>query len=199
MSHWSDEKKYEVVTSYLALGKTPVVSALTKVPVDTIKQWRLQPWWKELVSQIQSETNQELDTKLSQIIDKSLDAVNDRVENGEFRLDPRTGKVTRVPASLKDVHRVAVDLLDKRGDVRAAPIKEKQELVTQDVLKKLAANFSDWVKLNLKQPRVVEGEVLAIHEERSEGLRDGVQEVPQPSRPEEEQGGTEQSTRVHGA
>lgn len=175
---WSDKKKYEVVTTWLALGKVPMVEGVTGVPKETIRQWKMQPWWAEMVTTIQTESNQELDSKLSAIIERSLDAVNERIENGEFKLDARTGKVLRVPVQLRDVHRVAVDLLDKRQLVRNLPLKEKQEQQNADILKKLADQFSDWVKLNMKQPKAIEGEVLAVYEERSEGLRNGVPEVP---------------------
>lgn len=161
--HWPDKKKIEVVTTWLALGKVPMVEGVTGVPQATIRQWKMQPWWKEMVDQIQTESNQELDTKLSKIIERSLDAVNERIEGGEFILDSRTGQVKRIPVKMKDVHRVAVDLLDKRDLLRGRPAQEKAELQNKDILKKLADQFADWVKLNMKQPKVIdiEGEVVS--------------------------------------
>lgn len=160
---YSDTKKLEVVTTYLALGKIPMVEAVTGVPRATIRQWKLQPWWPELVGQIQTESDQELDSKLSKIIERSLDAVNERIEHGEFILDSKTGTVKRVPVKLKDVHRVAVDLLDKRDLIRGKPDRQKQEEVQIDVLKKLADQFSDWVKIHIKkEPKVIQGEVIDV-------------------------------------
>ena len=178
MSQWSDKKKYEVVTTYLALGKIPMVEGVTGVPRDTIKAWKMQPWWTEMVNTIQTESDQELDSKLSKIIERSLDAVNERIEGGEFKLDPRTGKVLRVPVSMRDVHRVAVDLLDKRDLIRGKPEKAQLEEQNIDILKKLAIQFSEWVKINLKKPTTVEGEVIdAVYEGRPPRLRDGVQQI----------------------
>ena len=161
--HWPEKKKIEVVTTWLALGKVPMVEGVTGVPQATIRQWKMQPWWKEMVDTIQTESNQELDTKLSKIIERSLDAVNERIEGGEFILDSRTGQVKRIPVKMKDVHRVAVDLLDKRDLLRGRPAQEKAELQNKDILKKLADQFADWVKLNMKQPKVIdiEGEVVS--------------------------------------
>src|SRR5690348_595323 len=138
---YPDNKKLEVVTTYLALGKVPMVEAVTGVPRATIRQWKLQPWWLEMVNQIQTESDQELDAKLSKIVERSLDAINERIENGEFILDSKTGTVKRVPVKLKDVHKVAVDLLDKRDLIRGKPEKQKQAEVQVDVLKKLANQF----------------------------------------------------------
>lgn len=180
---WSEQKKIEAVTTYLAVGKFPLVEAVTGVPRATLKQWRLQPWWKELEEDIRREDEYELDAKLSKIIDRSLDAVAERIEGGEFRIDPKTGQIRRVPVTLKDVHRVAVDLVDKRNLIRGKPTSRVEKTETVDTLAKLAAQFAEWVKISMKkEPRVVEGEVVAsaLHEEREARLQDRVQQVPQP-------------------
>ena len=157
---YPDSKKLEVVTTYLALGKTPMVEAVTGVSRHTIRQWKMQPWWLELVEQIQTESNQELDTKLSKIIDRSLDAVNDRIENGDFSFNPKTGAVSRTPVKLRDVHRVSVDLLDKRDLLRRKPVERLEQAATVDILQKLATQFASWVKNNIKEPKVIEAEVV---------------------------------------
>ena len=181
MAHvWSDKKKIEVVTSWLALGKMPLVEAVTGVPTATVKQWKLQPWWADMVHQIQTDSDQELDTKLSSIVDKSLEAVNERLMHGEFVLDPKTGKIRRVPAKLRDVSRVAVDLLDKRDILRAKPIKQQEQLAHLDILKKLAGEFSEWARIHLKTEKVLGETYDAVHDERTQGLREGVQQISQP-------------------
>lgn len=188
MSQYPDSKKLEVVTTYLALGKAPMVEAVTGVSRHTIRQWKLQPWWQEMVETIQTESNQELDSKLSKIIERSLDAVNERIEGGEFILDSKTGSVKRVPVKLKDVHRVAVDLLDKRDLLRTKPQEKVEQAAAVDILKKLAGQFAEWAKVHIKEPRIVEGEVLnAVHEKREEGLQDGIQQVPQQEETSKEQ------------
>lgn len=183
---WSDSDKVKAVTTYLAVGKLPLVEVVTGVPRSTLKQWRLQPWWKELEEEIRREDEYELDAKLSKLIDKSLDAVAERIENGEFRIS-KTGQIQRVPVTLKDVHRVAVDLVDKRNLIRGKPTSRVEKSETVDTLQKLAAQFAEWVKNSMKpEPKIVEGEVLAVHEERETGLQDRVQQVPQPEETKEE-------------
>jgi hypothetical protein len=180
MAVWSDQKKVEVATTWLALGKVPLVEGVTGVPRATIRQWKLQPWWKELISEIQQEEDQELDSKLKKVVDRSLDAVMERIDGGEFILDSKTGTVKRIPVKLRDVHRVMADVIDKRDLIRGRPAKQREEAQNADILKKLADQFADWVRINMKQPKVIEGEVVhAVYEERKEGLQDGVQQVPQ--------------------
>lgn len=161
---YTDAKKLEVVTTYLALGKVPMVEAVTGVNRHTIRQWKMQPWWVEMVDQIQTDSDQELDAKLAKIIDRSLDAVNDRIENGDFIFDPKSGSIKRSPVKLRDVHRVSVDLIDKRDLIRKRPQEKIEQSATVDILRKLATQFAEWAKIHVKEPRVIEGETIAISE-----------------------------------
>ena len=191
--NWTDKKKIEVVTSYLALGKAPMVEAVTGVPSQTIRIWKMQPWWKDLVKEIQTSEDQELDGKLSRVIDKSIDVINDRLEKGDFILDSRSGSIKRVPVKFKDTHRVASDLLDKRNVLRGKPTSITERVSTDDVLKRLALQFQEFTKF--QSTRLIEH---AIHDEREEGLQEGEPEVQLSSPDEEETGGAEQSSQAGG-
>lgn len=203
---WSEAKKIEAVTTWLALGNIPLVEGVTGVPRATLRQWKVQPWWKDLVSEIQTEDDQQLDGKLSKVVERSLDAVMERIEGGEFHIDSRTGQVKRVPVKLRDVHRVMVDVIDKRNLIRGKPTS-RTEKVEGDILVKLATQFALWAQSNLKKETVVEGYVVgtsdsdinvfkdkprAIHEERPQGLQDGVQQVSQSAETNTQPGTPEQ-------
>lgn len=143
--HWPIEKKIEVVSQYLVLGNASLVSAVTGVGPVIIRQWKMQPWWKELEKEIRTTQNIEMDTKLSKIVDKSLDAVLDRVENGDFIYDQKTGEIRRKPASLRDIHRVSMDSLDKRELLRENPEKKQDtQIAVVEQLKILATEFAKW-------------------------------------------------------
>lgn len=192
--------KVQVVTHYLALGKAPLVEALTGIPRQTIRLWKTQPWWGELVRQIQQEENQEVDSKLSKIINKSLDVVNDRLENGEMIYNSRTKELIRVPVKLRDVGTITRDMFQQRDKIRREPELREREEAQADRLLKLAETFAEFAKQvnKTKAPQTVEAEILeeindALHEEREEGLQDGVSEVPGEAEPDQESLGTEPS------
>lgn len=172
---WSQKKKVEVVTTYLALGKAPMVEAVTGVPAQTIRIWKMQPWWRELEEEIRREENLELDSRLSKIVNKSLDAVVDRLENGDFVFNQKTGRVSRVPPKLRDVSRVTSEMLDKRELIRKKPHEkiEKQQQF-EDRLLKLAEQFAEFA-IGKKSKEVIEGEVIedAVYVQREEGFQEG--------------------------
>lgn len=175
---WPFEKKIEVVSQYLVLGNMKQVSVLTGVGHDLIRQWKGQPWWKELETEIRASQNIEMDTKLSNIVEKSLDAVLDRLEKGDPFYNAKTGKVDRRPAPLRDVHRVAVDTLSKRELLRdgADNRNETTKVSVEEHLKMLAMEMAKWNKAQEEQKTktidLVEVED-AVYEEREEGLQAG--------------------------
>lgn len=162
---WPQSKRIEVVTTYLILGKAPMVEAVTGVSAGVIRQWKLQPWWKELEDELRQEEEIELDAKLKKILDKSLDAVSDRIENGEYVYDTRSGKVIRRPVALKDVHKVTVDFIDKRQLIQGKPTRRVENIqTTQDHLKLLAEQFKAFVNGPAKQERIIDAEVTILEE-----------------------------------
>ena len=148
---WSDAKRIEVVTTWLALGKIPLVSSCTGVAEGTIRQWRTQPWWKELELSIVTESDQALDSKLAKRIDKALDVIWDRLENGDFMYDPKIHEFVRKPVSMKDTNKVMVDLQDKRLLLRKQPKEQQSQEAVGDILKNLAKEFEAMAKKRLKE------------------------------------------------
>ena len=162
---WGEPKRIEVITTYLALGNASLVAAITKVPSGTIRQWRTQPWWKEYQDMIQTEDDQELSAKLRKRIDKALDVVMDRLENGDFQINQQTGELVRVPVKMRDATQVAGQLFDKRSLIqkKQAQPSFNQEAVA-DVLAKLAKEFAEFA--NYKKTKVINaGDIREVSEQ----------------------------------
>jgi len=142
--HWPPKKKTEAVLTWLACGNLVQTAAITGVPHVTIKNWRMQPWWKDAVDTFHADDKQELDVKYQKIIRKALDVVDDRLDNGNFMLDQKTGKILRVPVNLRDSHVVMKDLVAQQQVLRK---DQKVEQITNetvnDKLLKLATQFAE--------------------------------------------------------
>jgi hypothetical protein len=157
---WSEAQKIEAVTTWLALGSIPLTAAATSIPKDTLVRWRYTDWWKELVQQIRSEETLALDGKLKRIVDKALSVVEDRLENGNFQYDPKTGSNVRVPVNLRDSMKTTADLMDRREILKKQPVQEQIEKTIDDRLAKLADEFSRFAKAKdvTPQTQVIEHE-----------------------------------------
>ena len=196
---WSQESRLQAVSQYLVLGNMALVSSMTGIPHQLLRSWKGQPWWKEMENEVRLTENIEMDSKLSKIVDKSLDAVIDRVENGEFFYDQKTGQVRRKPASLKDVAKVSVDLLTKRELLRgnATERKETTQVSVTEQLKQLALEFARWQQpqstIDVEMVEIVpsgteQDKDDAVYEEWEEGLPEGESLGPRPQEWTENQG-----------
>lgn len=177
---WSEAKKLETVTTYLVLGKVPLVAASTGVPEGTVRRWMIEPWWKDMVEQVRQDSDQELDAKLENRLQKVLDLVQDRLDNGDYMFDPKKGVFVRRPVSLKDGWKVGRDMFDVRQILR----KQKPEQVSQegvaDILKGLATEFAQMARKKVK--------------ENVEKLQEGVSELPRQAGPDKEESPEEQGS-----
>jgi len=166
--HWSEKKQLEVVTTYLALGNLAETSRVCNIPLITVKKWKEKPWWSELVSSIQSGDGQKADNKMSKVIDKALDLIMDRMEQGDYQYDQKTGRLVKVPLKARDLERVASGLFDKRQLIRKQPTNIKaSDLGQADRLLKLAEQFAVMAGQKLPEEKLIneaiEGEYIVTN------------------------------------
>jgi hypothetical protein len=203
---WPKEKKLQAVAQYLALGNMKLVEATTGVSHTLLRQWKMQPWWKEFETEIRNTENLKLDNKLTAIVERSLEAVADRLDNGEQVYNQKTGELFRKPVNMKDAARVSVDLLTKRELLRgnATSRSEVQAVPVADQLKLLAAEFARMTSgkpleiIDVETVEILSGDIDAVHDEWEEGLQEGSGEVYEPTGSNQEEGRTEQSTSGDG-
>ena len=151
LGHWKESKRIEAVTVYLSTGSLTETGRLLGIPYKTLEGWKSQDWWKELVAKIQSEQDQQLDAKTSKIIDKALEGLLDRIENGEYIYDQKTGKTKQMPAKLRDLNFAFNTLLDKRQLLRRQPTKIIEQQSTALQLQNLANQFAGFVNKAVKE------------------------------------------------
>jgi hypothetical protein len=129
---------------YMILGSLKLVAGALKIPFDTMKVWKASEWWKTLEGDLRIQEDLQLSARLTKIVNKSYDVVEDRLENGDFVYDQKTGKIRRKPVNMRDAHKVAVDLMDKKDMLIERHIAG--DSITTDKIEKtladLAANFA---------------------------------------------------------
>jgi hypothetical protein len=196
------EKWVECVSQWLVVGNLKEVAAMTGVNYDLLRHWKGTAKWEEIEKEVRASQIMNLDTKLGKIVEKSLDAVLDRVENGDFIYDQKSGTIRRKPAALRDIHRVAVDTISKQDLVRKSLDNRdgvgKQSI--EDHLKVLATEMSKWFEKDAKAKKIIDLVEVedAVYEEREAGLQDGEPEVQFSPGECEEEGGEEPSSEEIG-
>ena len=149
---WPEKKRYEALTTFVATGSIPTTAHLTGIPINTIKSWKTAAWWKEGIEQLQYEDNIKVSSKLSRLLEKSILAVEDRLDNGEHMYDPRTGTILRIPPKLRDVHKITNDIVDKKQQLlkmhteKESGKQKDEKAITADHLIQLANAFAQFAK-----------------------------------------------------
>ena len=165
-SPYSWDKKVQAVTSYLVLGDMSLVAALIKIPHQTVRLWKTKDWWKEVEGTIREQNNIQTNAKLKKIVDKSLDTVMDRLEEGDFQYDPKTGRFVRKPVLLRDAAKAAEVMMHRQDLMNQIQIQKLAVPTVDEALKRIAAEFI----------KIARGEVdvkseAAVTTELSEGIR----------------------------
>lgn len=192
---WPKEKKIQVVAQWLALGNLRLVAATTGVSYGMVRQWKLQPWWKEYETEIRNMENIKLDSGMTKIVERSLEVIQDRLENGDHVLNNKTGVIERRPVNMRDASRVANELLTKRELLRgnATSRSEAQQVPIQEQLKTLAAEFAKMTKIgkgeiiDVETVEVLREDFDVLHEDYEDEEIDAkdMQEVSDESGPNE--------------
>lgn len=162
---WSDKQKIEAVQSYLLLGNLALTSRILKIPEITLRVWKTTEWWKNVVDDIRQQESMEMSGRLKKIIDASLAATEDRLLNGDMMYDNKTGQMVRKPVNMRDAHKVAVDLMDKKKlldkEVTDGPVEAQED----DRLLKLAEKFASFVQQKIEKPvEIIDVEDVEIKE-----------------------------------
>ena len=178
---WSDKQKLEAVQSYLLFGAIATTARVLKIPEQTMRNWKNTSWWKEIEGELKAQDEMQLSARLKKVMEKSLDAVDERLENGDFVYDQKTGQMRRKPVNMRDAHKVSMDLIDKRTLLQNRNQPTASEEQMSDKLLKMMKQFADFATGKLEQNNVVDVEFKetpikesdAIYEGREEGLQEG--------------------------
>lgn len=154
--NWSDGQKLEAVQTYLMLGSVRTTAAVLNIPEITVKVWRTKSWWKDLEAELKLQDKLQLGTRLKKIAERSLEVVEDRLQNGNYIFDQKTGELVRVPVNLKDAHKVGVDSMNQREILERGQADNLNEGQIDNKLAELATKFAAMVNKKIDDKRTVE-------------------------------------------
>jgi hypothetical protein len=153
---WRANDRIRGATTYALVGNASEVERITGIPSGTIRQWKTQDWWPQIIERIRLEADDELDVKFTKVVDKAIDLVVDRIDKGDYIYDPNRGQMVRKPISARDGTTVVNSFLDKRQLLRQKKDARMEESTVTERLKKLADEFEKFTKMRTIEGTVVE-------------------------------------------
>ena len=166
---WSDKQKMDAVNSYLLLGNLALTGRLLNIPEITLRVWKATTWWKDAVAEIKASEKIELSARIKKLVDASMTVVEDRLSNGDFQYDQKSGTMVRKPVNMKDAHKVAVDLQARQDIIEKSEVVVQTEEHVEDKLLALANRFADMATKKIEQNnndrRTVDAETVDVQGE----------------------------------
>jgi hypothetical protein len=144
--HYSEKEKINAVCVYTVSGNSRRTAEITKIPEATIRAWKTTPWWNEISERIYLEQDEEISSKLTQLVDKAVDAINDRLQDGDYVYNPKLDKLVRKPMSGKEIATVTAMAVDKRQLLRGKATSRTEKVSTDERMKALAMEFKKFTQ-----------------------------------------------------
>jgi hypothetical protein len=159
---WSDAKRVELIQAYVVMGNLRLAAATLGIPEVTARRWKAQPWWKEAELEIRKGGKLQLSGKLSDLVTKVFSSVEDRVENGDWVHNPKTGKLERKPVSAAVLNNIMKDTISQAVSLEKAGM---EDAVSQEGIEARLDKLREELLAaagRLKKPVVIEGEVIDV-------------------------------------
>ena len=140
-NYYNLEQKTDACAMYCVYGDIDQVSELTGIPAKFIRDWKQESWWNEIQKKVFVEQNEKLAGRITGVLDKSLEHLVDRLDNGDYLWDVRKSKLVRKPVDTKVLATVFNTLVTRRQLIRGEPTSITTHVGVDDRLKLLAQQF----------------------------------------------------------
>lgn len=166
---YSESRKIELVKTYLLLGRNLSLACKSLgIPYATANVWKPTDWWEATEQQLLVKDTIEINTKIRKALDLSSSAVLDRLENGDWIYDQKTGSMRRKPVALRDAQVVFKETLDIKNALEEKPKLEEEAQSMKQTLAQLAKNFEELAAKQKEKPVVQVTDVVFIEESKEE-------------------------------
>jgi transposase-like protein len=140
---YSDENKIETIKTFLAMGgNLSLTAAACGISRNTLKMWKATNWWNEVITELRKAEKLELSASTKKILTKSLALLEDRLEHGDYIYDQKQGKLIRKALNARDIHKIAIDMMDRKDKLDEATSSEEHIQSNEEKMEKLMERFA---------------------------------------------------------
>lgn len=149
---YSWQEKAEVARLYLANGNMRIVSEVTNIPYPTLSAWKKSDWWPTLIDELKAAKKARQGVAIDRALELGLEFLVDRLENGDYILNNKTGKIERKPVSVRELTTTVNALLTRQTQMEELSAKmQHTENSMQDILAALAKEFKKFNRIQQQE------------------------------------------------
>ena len=166
-SKYTPEEKVRAVMIYVMHGTIKKSAKVAGIPQQTMSHWKNKAvWWEDTVRECRKKKQNELDAMYTGLIHDIIGQVQDRVTNGDSKMD-RNGVIQKIPMGGKDLSIVMAVTFDKRQLLRGEATSRVEKVSEKDRIDRLAHSFKEMslkMKKNGFDGKLINGEVIETNE-----------------------------------
>lgn len=192
-AQWSEKQKYEAVALYKMVGSLRAVGRSLGIPEETMRNWHQSEWWKRVEDEITTESRVKRSKRLDKLVDLASDIIEDRLANGDYVYDAKSGTLRRKPVNALTAQKVLQTAIDKQVLLEQLAKEDKKLESQEKMTDRLATIYDQMLKFAKAKditaiaerkggdpestglvnpgPEVITS--YAVHDEREEGLQEG--------------------------
>lgn len=162
---WSDQARQEAVKVYLATGNLKEVSRVTGISYYTLVDWKEQDWWQQQTGEFRKEEKFTLAARTTRIMNEAIEALNDRIINGDYIYDQKKGELVRKPLQAKDLNQITATMMIQKEQYEKATVEQEKRVSNEDKLKELAERFAALAEKAIQKPPVNVTDVVYVKDD----------------------------------
>lgn len=141
-SRYTPEEKIRAVMIYVMTGTIKASAKKAGIPQQTMQHWKQHAeWWEDTVRECRKKKQDELDSMYTNLIHEVVGQVQDRVLNGDTKVD-KNGNQYRIPMGGKDLAVTMAVTFDKRQLLRGEATSRVEKVSEKDRIDRLANSFT---------------------------------------------------------
>lgn len=146
LSKYTIEQKVQLIVEYILSGSLSQACERTNIAFSSAIAWRERAlWWSDVVEKIRKEKQDELDGKITFVMNKGVEEVLDRIENGDEVFD-KDGNKRRKKVSLRDLTTSLGILFDKRANIRGDSYGKGKSGSKEELLEEMKRKMEEFAK-----------------------------------------------------
>ena len=142
---YDEEQVFRVVMAWLVLGNMRQAAEMGGVKYATARKWKTKEWWDDLVAEGKKLLQDELDAKLTGLIEACIKGLVERVTKGDEVLD-KNGQILHKAVSASQLSTVLGILFDKRSLIRGDPTSRVVKVSVKEQLTEINTRMEEMAK-----------------------------------------------------
>lgn len=142
------EQKTELIAKYIVTGNLAKVCEDLGISYKTAQRWKYQStWWDQVAKTFRNKINDDLDGKITKVLGKTIEQLEDLVENGE-EIRNKEGSLLRKKIGARDLAIILGTLYDKRALIRceSTTLETKERFTREQLQKELKDKMEEFAK-----------------------------------------------------